>query len=185
MNTIKAILQSNLIYIKLALVAIVAAMLWWYFKPNPQPVGTPTQAVTAPQLSHTLTETIKPAHVHVYRQDAKKKVPLPSDVASNPDLHVIASSKVPISQNPQNITSVINERTGEISTYVSREPLPWLRAEQTGEARIDYGWNGNSNVARLSVREDLLQVKALHAGLNGSLESDGHYFIGAGIGYRW
>jgi hypothetical protein len=35
------------------------------------------------------------------------------------------------------------------------------------------------------LREDLLQVKALHLGLNASLDTDGAWFVGVGVGYRW
>lgn len=167
------------------ILAAIAVALWLHFKPNTKSVGSPTIAQEAPQLAHIATESIKLPSVRVFKSEAKKKVPLPVEIQNNQDLHVIASSKVPINLNPQNVTSVINEKTGEVTTFITREPLPWLRAEQTGEARIDYGWKGARSVARLSAREDLLQVKALHAGVDATLDSDGQYFVGFGVGYRW
>ncbi len=172
-------------YLNLAIVALVAALLWWHFKPTQQPVGTPAIAQSAPQLAHVATEAIKPPSVVVYAPVAKKKVPLPMQVQADTHQYVLASSRVPFGLHPQNVTTVIDDQTGKSTTYVTREPLPWIAVQQTGEARIDYGWKGGSAVARLSMREDLLEVKALYLGINATLDSDGQYFIGAGVGYKW
>lgn len=179
------LLSANLIYIKLGVVAIVVVLAWLHFKPQQKPVGEAATAQSAPQLAHVATEQIKPPGVTVYKPEAKKKLNLPASIQGNPAQHVVASSRINANLNPQTVTTVIDDKTGETITLVTREPLPWLAAEQTGEARIDYGWKGGRNITRLSLTEDMFQIKALHAGLQASLDSDGQYFVGAGIGWKW
>lgn len=171
--------------IGIILVAAIALLLWLHFKPNQQPVNAPAIAKTAPQLAHVSTETIKPPSVTVFVSAAKKKLPLPAQVQADTHQHVLASSQISADLHPQNVTTVIDDQTGKTVTYTTREPLPWLAAKQTGEARIDYGWKGGTAIARLSIREDLLEVKALYAGVNATLDSDGQFFIGAGVGIKW
>lgn len=183
------ILQSNLIYIKVGIAALIAAALWWNFKPSPAPVGTPAVAQSAPQLAHVATESIKPPSVAVYAPAAKKNLSLPAVVQSDRHQHVLASSRLAADRHPQTVTTTIDDTTGQTTTYVTREPLPWIAAEQTGEVRIDYGYKFEGlravRIARLSVREDLLQVKALDAGVRASLDSDGQVFVGVGVGWQW
>jgi hypothetical protein len=37
----------------------------------------------------------------------------------------------------------------------------------------------------MMVREDLLQVKALHLTANAALDSDGQIFVGGGVSWGW
>jgi hypothetical protein len=165
---------------------VVLALAWNYLKPKPAPVGSTVVAKPAPELRTVPKQTIAPPKVSVYTPPAKKKLDLPAAVQDDPNKYVLGSAKLPSDTHPHTITTVIDAKTGEVQTYDRRDPLPWLAAEQTGEIRIDYGFkNGLVKVGRLSLREDLLQVKALHAGINAAVDTDGARFAGAGVGYRW
>lgn len=165
---------------------VVLALVWNYFKVDPAPVNTSTPAIKAPQVAAIPHQDITPPHVSVYAPAAKKKLDLPPEVQADPKQHVIEATVVASDDHPQTITTVIDDQTGEVQTFVRREPLPWLAAEQRGELRLDVGIkNALARVGRITLREDLLQVKALHAGLNASIDTDGQYFAGGGVGYRW
>ena len=165
---------------------VVLALAWNYFRSKPAPVGTTIVATPAAELKNQPKQDIAPPKVSVYTAPAKKKLNLPADVQDDPNKYVLGSAKLPADTHPHTITTVIDAKTGEVQTYDRRDPLPWLAAEQTGEIRIDYGYkSGLVKVGRLSLREDLLQVKALHAGVNVAVDTDGAWFAGAGIGYRW
>lgn len=166
-------------------IAAVVAALWWYLTPPPAQVGQWTTATTAPQIKNVPDATITPAKVIVKAPIAKKKLKLPPEIQDDPNKHVLDAVRIKKDTHPVTVTTVIDEATGEVKTIVRREPLPWLALEQTGELRLDYGWKGGQQVMRLSLREDLLQVKALHAGVNLTLDSDGDYFVGAGVGWQW
>jgi hypothetical protein len=168
------------------LVAALCVAAWWYFKPVPAPVDTWHPATPAPQIITVPKTAIRPAKVSVYAPAAKSKLSLPQLIAADPAKHVLDASTIKADDHPQTIVTVIDEQTGDVQTFVRSEPLPWLAAEQRGELRFDVGVkNGLATVGRLTLREDLLQVKALHAGLNASADTDGSFFVGAGVGYRW
>ena len=170
----------------LAAVLCVFVVAWWYFTPESAPIGKTVIATSAPELKKIQRQNIKPPKVQVYGPSSKAKLNLPIGIQDDPSKYVLGSVKLPNDTHPHTITTVIDEKTGEVQTFERRDPLPWLAAEQRGELRIDAGIkNGLTRTARLSLREDLLQVKALHAGINASLDADGQYFVGVGVGWKW
>lgn len=173
-------------YALVACLLLAAAGAWWYFTPAPAQVDEWTSPEVAPQIAPVPKQTIRPAKVHAYAPSAKAKLKLPASMLNDPNVYVLDSSLLPSDTHPQTVTTVIDEQTGEVQTVVRREPLPWLAAEHRGELRLDAGVkNGLAKVVRLTLREDLLQVKALHAGINASVDTDGQLFVGAGVGWKW
>ncbi|HQS59714.1 MAG: hypothetical protein B7Y56_02950 [Gallionellales bacterium 35-53-114] len=145
-----------------------------------------TPAQPAPQVAAIPKQTIKPPVVKVYAHRAKQKLNLPEEIHTDPNLYVLQSTRLPNDTHPATVTTLIDQHTGQVQTIVRREPLPWFATEHTGEARIDVGIKSTTGtIARLTLREDLLQVKALHAGINASLDTDGQLFAGIGIGFKW
>jgi CMP-2-keto-3-deoxyoctulosonic acid synthetase len=112
-------------------------------------------------------------------------------MVQNPDAHVIAATQVKADLHPQTVVTVIDSATGESVTIIKRDPYPWIAATQAGEVRLDYGYRADQfsqagkMLARLTLREDLLQLKALHIGATATMDSDGQMFAGVGLGYRW
>lgn len=180
-------MMSNLKSLALLAVIITLAIHGWKFLMEATaPINQWTPAQQAPQVDGVPKVGITPAKVNVYAPKAKDKLDLPPTITNNPDVHVLDTTRVSSDDHPSTITTVIDEKTGEVQTLIRREPLPWLAAEHRGELRFDVGIkNGIDTIGRLTVREDLLQVKALHAGLHASLDSDGRWFAGGGVGYRW
>jgi hypothetical protein len=173
-------------YIELLIGLVILALVWWYYTPKPPPVGDTVLATPAKELKGQPKQDITPPKVPVYTPPMKKALGLPVDVQDDPKKYVLGSAKLPKDTHQHTVTTVIDAKTGEVQTYDRRDPLPWLAAEQTGEIRIDYGFkNGLVKVGRLSLREDMLQVKATHAGINAAVDTDGAWFVGAGVGYRW
>jgi hypothetical protein len=168
--------------------------LWDRYTPPPAKINEWVQAkpaaplATVPRVGVTVT-----APVQVYAPRAKTKLKLPPALQQNADVHVLAATQIKADLHPQTVVTTINSETGASETLIRRDPYPWLAAEQTGEIRLDYGIKtgfsspdkGRPGGVRLSVREDLLQVKALHLGVNASIDSDGQMFAGVGVGWRW
>lgn len=166
-------------FFRLALAAVIAAVLSaLYFTPTEKVANDSTIAIEAPSVMKIDKVSIAPTKVWVYDASAKGKLPLPDNIKNNPDEHVFAASKV----EGHTVTTTINATTGEATTTDNKDPLPWLAVVKLNEMRIDYGLNG---IMRLSYRRDVIQVKAFHFGINTTLDSDGSYFIGAGVGYRF
>lgn len=168
------------------LMLLIAGTIMWMFTPAPEPVNEWKPATPDRTLNNVPKVDIAPKKVRVYSASAKTKLKLPPAVQDDPHTHVLGSARLPKDTHPQTVVTTINEQTGEVQTYTRREPLPWLAVEQTGELRLGYGIkNGMARAVRLTLREDLLQVKALHAGINASIDTDGQYFAGVGVGWRW
>lgn len=170
----------------IAALLAVGAIIFNFTQSARPPVGTTVPATRAPELNKVPKQDITPPKVAVYKPPAKKKLALPPEVQDDPNKYVLDSTRLPNDTHPHTVTTVIDAHTGEVQTYDRRDPLPWLAAERSNELRLDYGIKrGFDRVGRLSYRVDLLQVKALHAGITAAIDSDGEYFIGVGVGWRW
>lgn len=174
------------------MLGLIAGVVGYLNRDTPQ---APVIAPVAPEVRSVPKVDIKPPSVSVYAAPAKAKLAkagaIPADVAARPSASVIAASRVAASERPTTVTTVIDAETGKSETYVAPAPLPWIAVENRGSVSIDYGYKRprigyvSAPVVRLSVRQDVLQFKGLHVGVTASAYSDGDYFVGAGISYRW
>ncbi len=178
-------IKAERIIVYLALI-VACVTLWSSFTPAPAPVSQWTPAKVSPMVANVPTVQVKIPKVTVFSAPAKKKLKLPESIITNPDEHVIAATQIKADQHPQTVVTVINSETGKSETITRRDPYPWIAIEKQGEIRLDYGYKRDfQRVARLSFREDVIQLKAVHFGLLASLDSDGAIFAGVGLGYRW
>lgn len=117
----------------------------------------------------------------------KALIKLPASVIEDAGKYVTDSSDIPSSSHRQVVTQVIDVTTGSTEAYVTTLDDPWLARDTTGSVTLDYGFKRNvtTPVARLNVRQELLQVKAIRLGVSGSVYSDGDYFVGIGAEYKW
>lgn len=168
------------------LVAAAVAVTWYVTLPKPAPIGEYRPAESSPDVKGVPTVPIKPKQVVALDPGAKKKLGLAEDVQNDPNKWVLGTAKLPADTHPQTVVAILDEKTGKTSLDYRRDELPWLAAEQTGYARIGYGVrSGAGRVTRLEAGETLLAVKALHFGVNGSLDSDGMAYVGAFVEWRW
>ena len=167
---------------------LLAAILLWFTMQHHQaaPVGVPQAATQAPETAGVKKVDIAPQKVEVYPDRVKKKMNLPQAEKDNPEIAVLDSSKIAGDYHPQTITTTIDKNTGETKTTVVVDPYPWFAATNQKEARILYGLkNAGRFVGRVQFTDDFFQVKAVHLGFNGSVDTDGQFFIGVGASYRW
>jgi hypothetical protein len=165
---------------------IFCAVIWWVATPKPAPVDQWQPAKQSSQVVAVPHETLTCKPVVVYAQPAKQKLDMPPAIQAEKDKYVLSSSNVTPDLHPQTLTTIYDSTTGQTDILVRRDPYPWLATEQTGEVWVGYGVkNGGSRIGLLSITEELLQVKALHFGVAGSVSTDGSIFAGVGAGYRW
>jgi hypothetical protein len=162
-------------------------LLWLIMKkPDPAPVNKPVVAQAAPEVADEPKVDIKPADVQVYAPVAKERVEVPAEVKADPAVAVLASDKLPESDHPETVTTVLDADTGKSQTYVVQDPYPWLAAENHKEVGMAYGFkNAFVRAGRLSFSDDFFQIKALHFGLVSTFDTDGEYFVGVRAVYRW
>ena len=177
-----------------ALVVLVlglAGALWYTIASRPAPGGPSIEARPAPELAHANLKSVPVKSVKVYVGETKAKLRLPPEVVTNPDKQVVAASQVRSDPRPQTVTTVIDTKTGESSSFVKVDPYPWFAIEARGTAQLALGYRLDPGAAlpkqivRLGVGYDVVRVKALTLGLVGTLDSDGQTFAGVGITYRW
>lgn len=168
-----------------AILALCGWVAWVFMGPKPPEVGTIEPATPAPVVKNISKETIRAPIITVYAPKAKAKLQLPKAQQADRAVHVIEASRVEPDDHPTTVITTINTDTGITETVVRREPLPWLALKKSGELRLDYGLKGTVKIARLSLRQDIVQVKSMYVGARASLDSDGTIFAGIGVGYRW
>lgn len=176
----------------LIVAAAVAVIGWLYFKPAPEKAGQVVVATESKEVAPVAKESVpvKAGKVTVYQGGAavKKKLTLPQPVVDDKNAAVLASSKIPAGERPHTVTTVLNTETGASETYVRTDPLPWLAYENRGEIGLYYGIKNGQQAVRLQATQDLVQVKALHLGVIGSMDmANGKpdLFVGVGVAYRW
>jgi hypothetical protein len=165
---------------------IAAAVIWHFATPKVQPIGVWHQATPAPEVEKIGTEATKPVKVIFYKPAAKKALGLSSAAQADAAQHVQTATKLPINDHPTELVTILDTDTGKTEVVVRNMPLPLLAAEQHGSIGVGYGiTNGLMRGWALNAHEDLVQVKALHFGVDGSLFAGGAYFAGVGVAYRW
>lgn len=165
--------------------------LWFYFKPVTAPANSlpATLAVKAPVVAKAtkVDVIVKKSTVRAYKPSVKKDLQLPATVQTDETKVVTESSLVASSEKRTEVTSVLDTQTGETVAYVHLVPDPWFATESRGNVNLAYGikLHDNSLVWRISVHEDVFQIKSIHFGVNATVDTDGAVFAGAGASYRW
>jgi hypothetical protein len=168
--------------IGLALVCSVAAALivWWVWPSNPPASVAPsTPLPPAPQAKDQPQETIKVKTVIVYRD---RPVPLPS---AKPTERVTATGRLEAEARPYTLSATLDTETGQSRVWAQPEPLPWVGLSHLGAAGVHVGVKDGAQVARLSIRQDVIRSKQVFGGVAASIDSDGQWFAGIGGEYRW
>ena len=172
---------------------VVGALIWlliWTIEAR-RPVEVSVPATPAPELKRAPTARVAiKAPVKVYTGSTKAKLKLPADAQANQFENVLAATTVKGNDRPQTVTTTINTETGESRSFVKQDPLPWFAIETRGEARLALGYRYDGSglpkqIVRLGINYDAIRVKALTAGITGTVDSDGRTFIGIGVAYRW
>jgi hypothetical protein len=161
------------------------------------PIGVPTAAPVAPQLSSAPVSAVKVATCTVEAYTAPAKVRehlLPKPIADSPKQAIVASSRIEPDDHPETVTATIDTDTGKAVQSVVREPLPWLAVETKREASVDLLEKTTGPVIRIQARQDFLQVKALHfhvmaggdvpvpiMGMMGKPDA----YVGVGLHFAW
>lgn len=165
------------------LLVAAAICVWMQYRPSlPSVLAPPSKEVKGEKpLERECEKTI------VYRDRVKKELGLPDTVKRDPDKQVTASTQVPGSEHPHTVTSVFDFDTGQTDLYVRRDPLPWLAFNRRGALGLAYGIKDDTDgfVTRGYGRLDLMQVKRLHLGLLGDVDSVGDWYGGGFVEYRW
>ena len=179
--------MNKLIGLLSILVIAISGWFAYHLVHKPAPVDS-TPAVAAPAVVGIAKEETKLTKIQVYKQEAKTTLPIPQEIKNDKAEHIVAATQTPDDGHKHVIVTAVNTDTGQTVTIDHKEPLPWLTVEKHNELRLDYGYKGNPTpipVTRVSFRMELVQVKALHFGLNTSLDVGGEYFIGGGVGWKF
>ena len=142
-------------------------------------------AQPANELKNAKSETLACRPVVVYQDRVKRDLALPETVAKDPDKKVTASTKVSASDFPNTVTSVYDTGTGATDLFIRRDKLALFAMNTRYEVGVGYGYTQDGPVTRLDGSVELIQVKALHLGLTGTIDSSGAYYVGGRAWVRW
>jgi len=179
---------SNVPAILAAMALAACGALVWFIWSSYQLSRTASSiapATPAPALKAIEKTTIAPPTVQVYAPRAKAKLKLPASVQADAAVHVLAASQVRADERPHTLITTLNESTGAVETVDRADPLPWLAPETRGEMGISYGLRDGTPMGRLSLRQNLVQIKSVRLGAVATLDQDGRWYAGVGAFYRW
>lgn len=163
-------------------VVLLLSVAWTFWPRHVPPVSVPV--IAKPALPKVQKETIQ-AKVSVYKPVAKKKLNLPKSVQDSPTKHVVDASRVAPDFHPHTITTVLDSETGDVTTYDTKETLPWLAPGHMGGVGVFYGLKDGKPTGQVYAWHDLLQAKSLFAGVRASLDQDGTNYVGGYVEYRF
>lgn len=145
-------------------------------------------SVQLPQAKETVKETqkvVEVRYVKVFDDSTKVDLGLPKDVQDNPDKKVLVTGKLNAEERPYTLTATIDTKTGEGAVFARADPLPWIGPGTQGKIGLAYGSKNGQQVGRFYAAHDLVQVKSLHAGLIGTIDTDSEYFAGGYVEWRF
>jgi hypothetical protein len=189
-----------MIFLIILCVCIVVACFWLRdlvherANANP-PMEVAVQAAPAPEVADQPKKPVitkNPPRVYADGAAIKNQLKLPPEVIRDPVQEVVTSTRVEPDDHAQTLTTTLNTETGEFDTYIKREPLPWIGAKQRGEASLAIIAKNGEPTARLQLRHEFAQIKALHVGaivgadqpLNSALSS-GEVYGGLQVWINW
>ena len=137
-------------------------------------------AQTSKDLAKVDKETLKCLPVIVYKDKAKDKLGLPTAVSEAPEQRVLGATQVNQNERPTTVSAVLNTNSGETVFYQRLDTLPWLAFNRRATLGVAYGFKNDHNGAEIRVygKVELLQIKALKAGLMGDVDNARGWFGG-------
>ena len=174
--------MKRVAYFVLAALAVIATFVAvrQHFAPPPAVVSP-----VAPELRASVTQPVVVAPVQAFPAKKKAELGLPAAVAHDDNKVLLGAVRTPVADCPQTVTAVLDKTTGETTLYTRIEPLPWLDTKNHGEISLSRGVRSGDFVYRLSANAQVLKIKAVALGVVGSLDSDGQWYAGFGVSYRW
>ncbi len=167
------------------LVAVILAA-GWTFWPREKPVVGQSAPLPPAKEVRTVEKIIeRPKLVYVYPEKIKAKLNLPESVVKDAAKKVLATGKLDAEERPYTLSAVLDTETGDSQVYARPDPLPWIGPGRRGAVGVAYGLKNGHAAGQMYAQHDLLQVKALHAGARGTVDTDGDWFAGGYVEFRF
>lgn len=157
----------------IAVLALLSITGMLYLNRVPEP-STTVDGRMAPEVIKEDTKPLIIGPIQVYEPAVKTKLKLTRDVIKDTNKHVVAATKVRADEHPRTITTVVDQTTGQFTSYERVDPLPWLAVNSRTHIGAYYGLKNLEPVLRIQVQQEIVQVKALH------IEAIASVDIGAG-----
>lgn len=166
---------------------ILAALALWTFASK---LDRPAPGVAAPLPAAKEVRTVekiieRPKIVYVYPDKVKPALGLPKPVQEDTNKKVVATGKLKAEERDYTLSAVLDVQTGDSEVYARPDDLPWIGPGRQGAVGMAYGFKNGEPAGRLYARHDLIQVKSLHAGAIGMVDTDGDWFAGGYVEWRF
>ena len=164
----------------LGLLLASAGFAWHSLKPSlPALPGAPSAKVADIQM-----ETKPCKQVQAKEPKAKKKLGLPPPVQQDEQAVVLTAVDVPRTDEPLIATSLLHLDTGLGEIFFTPQPRPWLAFDRRWTAGVFYVARDDvvdsGLVGRLQGTYAAFQVKFLHFGAYGQIDTDKRRAVGVG-----
>lgn len=177
------LLKNPAILAALGLLVVFAIWTFW-----PKPALVVNEATVLPPAKEVRTVEkiiVKPKIVYVYPKTVKDDLGLPKTITADDNKQVLTTGKLKAEERDYTLSAVLDVKTGEAEVYARPDPLPWIGPGRQGAVGAAYGLKNGQPVGRVYARQDLIQVKALHGGATGTVDTDSDWFAGGYVEWRF
>lgn len=188
-DTAESFLQSrarNVMDIILVFVfTLILGWVGWLILRDPPQEATP-MAVSSPTVADPI-EVTPLAPLKVYKPEVKRKTALGKGLKVDEKKHLVATTKVESEEKPVEVSTVLDERTGDFTTVVTELPTPLVSIQPKTEIFAEHGIRASDHkqISRLGVNHQLFKVKGVAFGVTAQVDSEQETFVGARVSYRW
>jgi hypothetical protein len=174
--------------VSLALAGIIIALLaaaWTFWPREKVQVGVSAPLPPAKEAKGEPKTPIHPKAVNAYPDKVKAKLSLPDAVVKDPAQKLIGTGRLDAEDRAYTLSTTLDTQTGEAQLYARPDPLPWIGPGKRGAVGIAYGAGDVGIRTKAYAYHDLLQAKALHAGVRAEIDQRGGWWGGAYVEYRF
>lgn len=175
--------RLKLLLIAAAVLIVLSAYTFW--PRHVAETGKFEHLPPAPEVRTVEKIIERPKIVYVYPPESKAKLNLPPAVIQDSAKKLITTGKLQAEERPYTLSAVLDTSTGETEVFARPDPLPWVAPGRRGAVGIAYGAGDSGLSMKIYAYRDMLQVKALHAGVRAEADQRGEWWAGGYVEYRF
>lgn len=172
------------ILLSISAILILIATAWTFWPHEVPAVGKASALPVAKEVREVEKIVYRPKLVYVYPDRVKKKLNLPAPIVEDATKKVTATGKLNAEDRDYTMSAIL-DGDGNTEIYARPDPLPWIGPGRRGAVGVAYGLKDGHAAGQIYAYHDLLQIKALHAGVRGTVDTDHDYFAGGYVEWRF
>lgn len=170
-----------------AIVLVAIFVIWTFWPKDKLEVNESKELPEAKEAIAEPKVQTKIEYIYVHPKEIKPKLHLPEEVQKDDNKQVTATGKLKAEERDYTLSAVTDLKSGQSSVYARPDPLPWIGPGRQSVVGLSYDYKMPDGqwVGSLYGRQDLIQIKKIHGGVRGSIDTDATGEVGVYAEYRF